>query len=79
MHLGRLAIVRLKEGSENTYALVEILGFRGKYREGEFISKGFRVNLLAATPTEKQLPRFPSVDIDDFVENAKYGMLGGTG
>ncbi len=77
MHLGRLAIIRLKEGGENAYALVEILSVKAKSSEGKSTSVEFRVSLLAATPTEKPLPHFPSVNIDDFVDNAKYGMLGG--
>jgi hypothetical protein len=78
MHNGRLAIIRLKEEGENAYALVEILSVKAESSEGKFTGAEFRVNLLAATPTEKPLLHFPSVNIDDFVDNAKYGMLGGT-
>lgn len=77
MHAGKLAIVILGDESETAYALVKIVKFNGraKYREGRFIGAEFKVDLLAAPPSEKPRPYRMLVDIKDFVDNPRYELL----
>jgi len=77
MHAGKLAIVILRDESETAYALVKIVKFNGraKYSEGRFISAEFKVDLLAAPPSEKPRPYRMVVDIKDFADNPRYELL----